>query len=74
MGDVFITLELFLRQLFSNEPIPVVLILEQMTWAPAEFRRMQAYEPIVDGHKYLNKELYESAERRLTYVRQPNTM
>lgn len=59
---------------FSIEPLPVVLILEQMTWAPAEFRRAQAYEPIVDGYKYLNKKLYESVERRLIYIRQPNTM
>jgi hypothetical protein len=58
----------------ESEDVPVVLILEQMTWAPAEFRRAQAYEPIVNGYKYLNKELCESGERRLVYVRQPHTM
>jgi hypothetical protein len=58
----------------SIEPAPVVLILEQMTWTPAEFRRAQAYEPIVNGYKHLPKKLYESVERRLIYVRQPQTM
>jgi hypothetical protein len=68
--------EMFLLPLncfFEDESAPVVLIMEQMTWAPAEFRRAQAYEPIVDGYKYLNKKLYKSVERRLIYVRQPYT-
>jgi hypothetical protein len=54
--------------------VPVVLILEQMTWTPAEFRRAQAYESIGDGYKYLNMELFKSVERRLIYVRQPHAM
>jgi hypothetical protein len=59
---------------FLEDNVPVVLILEQMTWAPTEFRRAQAYEPIVDGYKYLNTELYQSVERRLIFVRQSHAM
>lgn len=69
--------EMFLFPLncgFSFSSRPVVLILEQMTWTPGEFRRAQAYEPIDNGYNYLNKELYESVERRLIHVRQSHSM
>jgi hypothetical protein len=83
-GSMSLLWELFLLPLncsievqvseYSTKEVPVVLIIEQMTWAPSEFRRARAYELLEDGYKYMNEELYKSVKRRLFYVRQSHAM
>ena len=58
----------------SDNPVPIVLILKQMTWTPLEFRRAKAYEAIDKWDDYLKKRSYKSIERRAIYVRQSHTM